>query len=221
MTVTEIAVRRKNRVALTLIPPPPANLEGAEYEGEKLLIDKTILLRCNLEKGSELNHQDLNQLVFVSQCYRAKQRAIWLLSGQDYSEKGLYEKLLKSFTPKAAAFAVKQMIERGFVNDKNFAALLVKRCKEKNLSKRQIFQKLIKNGISKEISDSLLKDDDLVNTDFERALTLIKTKYAKKVNTKEDRQKTFAALMRRGFTVDDIKKALARFDDDSFDEEIY
>ena len=60
-----------------------------------------------------------------------------------------------------------------------------------------------------------------MNTDFERALTLIKTKYAKKVNTKEDRQKTFAALMRRGFTVDDIKKALARFDDDSFDEEIY
>ena len=117
MTVCEIAIRRKSRVAISLLPPPPPNIEGAEYEGEKLLIDKTISARCNITKNAELSLEDIKQLVYVSECYRAKQRAIWLLSGQDYSEKGLFEKLTKNFTPKASAFAVSQMVERRFIND--------------------------------------------------------------------------------------------------------
>lgn len=221
MTVTDVSIRRKSRVAVTLLPPPPKNLTGGEYEGEKLLIDKTIAARCNISKGAEFTLDDIKQLIFVSECYRAKQRAIWLLSGQDYSKKTLYEKLLKNFSPKAAAFAVAQMVERGFVNDKNYAALLTNKCKAKNLSKRQIAQKLAKSGISKEISDSLLNDAELEHTDLERVRNLIKIKYINKLSTKEDRQKTFAALMRRGFLADDIKKAIKSFEEDCFDEEIY
>ena len=66
-----------------------------------------------------------------------------------------------------------------------------------------------------------VKAEHLKNTDFERAITLIKTKYAKKLSTKEDRQKTFMALMRRGFLVEDIKKAMKCVETDCFDEEIY
>lgn len=221
MTVTEVAIRRRCRVAITLSPPPPPNLKGAEYEGEKLLIDKVIAARCNVAKNSEFTLEDIKQLIYVSECYRAKQKAIWLLSGQDYSEKGLYEKLTKAFTPKASAFAVAQMVSRGFINDANFAELLVRKCKAKNLSKRQTEQKLFKNGISKEISDYLLKSEEMQNTEFERALALIKSKYIKKISTKEDRQKTFMALMRRGFLAEDIKKAIAHLEDGCFDEEIY
>lgn len=221
MTVCDISPRRKSRVALTLLPPPPTDLAGAEYEGEKLLIDKVIAARCNIAKGTELEPDDIKQLIFVSECYRAKQKAIWLLSGQDYSEKGLYEKLLKAFTPKASAFAVAQMIERGYINDEKFAAQLSEKFKSNNLSKRQIATKLMQKGISKQIVDSIFKNDDTANTDFERALKLIKTKYINKLSTKEDRQKTFLALMRRGFLVEDIKKAIASFNDDCFQEEIY
>jgi regulatory protein len=220
MTVCDISPRRKCRVAVSITPAPPTNLSGAEYEGEKLLIDRVIATRCNLVKGAELELDDIKQLVYVSECYRAKQKAIWLLSGQDYSEKGLYEKLLKNFTPKASAFAVAQMLKRGYINDENFAARLCDKFKTNNLSKRQIYQKLIQKGISKEIADSVLKTDNTANSDFERVLKLIKTKYAKKLSTKEDRQKTFNALMRRGFLVEDIKKAMKCFEDDCFEEEI-
>lgn len=220
MTVTEVAIRRQSRVAVSLSPAPPKNLEGAEYEGEKLLIDKVIAARCNVTKGTDFTFDDIRQLVYVSECYRAKQKAIWLLSGQDYSEKGLYEKLIKSYTPKASAFAVAQMVERGFINDEKFADLLIKRCKAKNLSKRQTAEKLFKKGISKEISDSLLKKEEMQNTEFERALALIKSKYIKKLSTKEERQKTFMALMRRGFRTEDIKKAMDHANDNCFDEEI-
>lgn len=221
MTVTDISPRRKSKVAITLSPPPPQNLVGAEYEGEKLLIDKTIAARCNIAKGVALTLDDINQLIYVSESFRAKQRAIWLLSGQDYSEKGLYEKLLKYFTPKASAFAVAQMLERGYVNDKKFATKLLEKFKSNNLSKRQISVKLMQKGISKEIIDSVLKNEDVKDTDFERALEIIKTKYIKKLGTKEDRQKTFTALMRRGFLSEDIKKAIKYFENSCFEEEIY
>ncbi len=219
MTVVDIAPRRKHRVAVTLSPPPEAGIFGAEYEGEKLLIDKVIAARCDIVRGAELSDVDIKQLIFVNECYRAKERAMWLLSGQDYSEKGLYNKLTKAYTKKAAAFAIAQMQKRGFINDEKFAAALVSRYKAKNMSKRQMSEKLAQNGISKEISDCLLKtDEDVSATDALRAAELIKNKYINKIGDEEGRKKTFAALGRRGFSYSDIKKA---FELDEFKEEIF
>ena len=221
MTVLDVSPRRKHLVAVTLSPSPEADIEGAEYEGEKLLIDKVIAAKCDIVKGAVLSTEDVAQLVFVSECYRAKERAIWLLSGQDYSEKGIYNKLIKAFTPKAAAFAVAQMQKKGFINDESFAEALVSKYKAKNLSKRQMAQKLISNGISKEICDNLLKaEEDLSATDYFRAAELIKGKYMNKIKDEDGRKQTFAALMRRGFSYSSIKKAfelVAEFD--LFEEE--
>ena len=223
MTVLDVALRRKHRVAVTLSPPPKQGVLGAEYEGEKLLIDKVIAARGDIVKGAELSEADLSELIYVSECYRAKERAIWYLSGQDYSEKGLYNKLIKTFTPKAAAFAIAQMQKKGFINDEKYAANLVLKFKSKNLSKRQMAEKLMQNGISKEISNKLLKvDEDLSATDVSRAAELLKAKYINKIGDEEGRKKTFAALMRRGFSYSDIKKAfelVLRSDD--FEEEIF
>lgn len=221
MTVVDVAPRRKHRVAVTLSPPPEAGILGAEYEGEKILIDKVIAARCDIAKGAVLSDADVKQLIFVSECYRAKERAVWLLSGQDYSEKGLYNKLLKVYTKEAAAFAVAQMQKKGFINDEKFAAALALKCKAKNMSKRQIAEKLFQNGISKEISDSLLNTEETNNTDFECALKLIKSKYINKLSNPNDRQKTFAALMRRGFSSEDIKKAMEYCQKGCFEEEIF
>lgn len=221
MTVLDVAPRRKHRVAVTFSPPPEQGISGAEYEGEKLLIDKVIAARCDITKGSNLREAEVKQLIFVSECYRAKERAIWLLSGQDYSEKGLYNKLIKNFTPKASAFAVAQMQKKGFVNDEKYAAALVLKFKAKNFSKRQMAEKLAQSGISKEISHRLLRqDEDIAATDVSRAVELLKGKYINKIGDEEGRRKTFAALMRRGFSYSDIKKAFELvLCSDDFEEE--
>ena len=81
----------------------------------------------------------------------------------------------------------------------------------------------MQNGISNEISNKLLKEDeDLAVTDLSRAVELLKAKYINKIGDEEGRKKTFAALMRRGFSYSDIKKAfelVLRSDD--FEEEIF
>ncbi len=221
MKVESVAPRRKLRVAVTLSPPPKADISGAEYEGEKLLIDRKIAERCDIKVGTILSEEDVFQLIYVSECYRAKERAVWLLSKQDYSEKALYQKLCKNFTAKASAFAVSQMLKKGYVNDERFAERLILNCKAKNMSKRQISGKLFQNGISQDISNSLLNEaEDLSKTDLDRAVELIRSKYINKLGDENAHRKTFNALMRRGFLVSDIKKAfniVANFD--CFEEE--
>ena len=122
MQVVNIAVRRKCLYAITLDPPPPEGLEGAEYEGQNILVDKTILSRCDIKKGTQLNLDELKSLCLVSESYRAKNKAIWYLSRTDYSEKFLYDKLRRTFSQKASAFAVQQMVKKGYVNDEKYGS---------------------------------------------------------------------------------------------------
>lgn len=221
MQVKNIATRRKALCALTLEPPPPQGIEGACYEGEILLIDRVIIGRCNIEKGAELSLDEVKNLCYVSECYRAKNKAVWHLARTDYSEKALYDKLQRTFTKKASAFAVEQMVKKGYLNDERFALAQIERLKAKNASVKEIKQKLYLKGVPNELCASLLESQDLTVSDYDRVLALIKSKFINKIADEENRRKTVQALRRRGFSFADINKALNKFNCSDYDEEIF
>lgn len=208
MRVLDIAPRRKGYAALSFSSPVTEKIEGEEREGERLLIDRVILARLNITKGSELELDDIKQLVYVSESYRAKQRAFWYLNGRDYSEKALYDKLCGNFSPKAAAFAVSVCKEKGFLDDERYAKRLIKSLGEKNLSRRGIETKLYLKGVPKGIIERTLGDENLFETEVQRAKSLINSKYKNKLSDENSIRKTVQALQRRGFSYSDIKKAL-------------
>lgn len=208
MLVTEIAVRRRGLAAVSLSPPAPKGLEGAEYEGDRLLIDREILNRCDIKEKTTLTDADLRQLVFVSECYRAKQRAVWLLSLSDTSEKALYDKLCRLFTKRAAAFGVEQMVKSGYLNDERYANGLVEKFKQSNLSLRQIKVKLAQKGISTELIKRLLSQEKDDLAERQRLSALVRAKYMNKLSDGEQIKKTVAALKRRGFSHTDIKAVI-------------
>lgn len=220
MKVADIGIRRRGLAALRFSPPLPEKIENADYEGEKILVDRVILSRCNIKVGTVLEEDDIKQLVFVSECYRAKQRAIWYLSRGDNSEKGLYKKLCRNFSEKAADFAVKQMADKGYINDITYAERLIKKYDDKNVSARQARAKLFEKSVPANIVEEVLSG--YFEGDGERAYNLICEKYSKKVQDAEERKKVFSALLRKGFSFSDIKHAMdkmvkAEYD---FDEEI-
>ena len=139
MRVVNIAPRRRLRVAVTLSPPPKADILGAEYEGENLLIDKEIARRCEIVVGTD-----------------------------------------------------SQMLKKGYINDERFAKRLISSCVAKNMSERQISEKLFQNGISAEVSNSLLKENENISkTELCRALELIRSKYKNKIGDENSRKKDF------------------------------
>lgn len=210
MQVTEIAVRRKGLAAVSFFPPAAPGLPGAEYEGERVLLDRVILTRCGIETGSALSDEDLKQLIYVSECYRAKQRAIWYLSQSDHSEKALYDKLCRGFSPRAAAFAVSQMCQKGYLDDRQYAVRLVKRLAGQNLSERAVREKLYQKGLPADLIREILEEEHLEMTETDRAVALLESQYRNRLSDPDDVAKTVAALQRRGFSYETIKESLKR-----------
>ncbi len=205
MKVMEIGIRRRHLAALTLMPAPK-EIKGAEYEGDKLLIDREILERCNIKKGSELSLEDVRELVLVSESYRAKQRALWYLSRSDISEKSLYNKLRRGFSEKASAFATEQMVKRGYLDDRRFAENLSRSLSEHNISANAAVGKMLEKGLEMELIKDVLKG--YKDHDTNRIVNLLGTKYKNKMGDEAAIQKTIAALARRGFSFDNIKEAI-------------
>lgn len=210
MRVLEIATRRRGLAALQLEPAPARDIPGAVYENETVLIDRVILSRCDIGKGTELGEADLRELVLVSESYRAKQRAIWILSQGDASEQALYDKLCRNFTEPAAAFAVGQMVKKGYLNDRAYAERLIAKCKEKRLSRRATQSCLFEKGVPAAIVKEVMEQAGLQDSEVERAVALLQTKYKNKLADEEGIRKTVAALQRRGFSYSDIKTALCQ-----------
>lgn len=207
MKIIKIGIRRRHLAALTFFPTPE-KIEGAEYEGENILVDREILERCFLKENSEISDEELKELVLASECYRAKQRALWYLSGGEISEKGLFDKLNKNFSEKASAFAVSQMVSRGYVSDKRYAELLVRSLNSKNISYKWAVSKMLSKGISLELAKEVLADYGQENE--QRVYNLLTTKYKNKMGDDDALRKTVASLVRKGFSYSEIQAALKK-----------
>ncbi|MBQ4154446.1 MAG: regulatory protein RecX [Clostridia bacterium] len=208
MRVVNIEVRRRHLAAVSLLPEPE-KINEAEYEGNKLLIDREILRRCNIEIGCELSNEEIKELVLVSESYRAKERAVWYLSKADTTEKALFEKLCRNFSEKAAAFAVAQMVKKGYVNDRRFAENYALLLSNRKVSKRAAVGKMLQKGVPLDMAKEVLSEREY--DESIAVLELLKTKYKNKLGNDEQVRKTVAALYRRGFGYSDIKTALNEF----------
>lgn len=207
MIVADIYKRRNHLAAVRLLPPPEP-FENAQFdENGCMLVDREILLRCEIKKGTQLSAEDLKDLAVVSECYRAKERAVWYLSQGDLSRSGLYKKLKQKFSSKACDFAVDQMVKRGYVNDNAFAERLANKFRQNGLSKRAAMSKMIEKGIPPEIAKHAVQEFNC--DESETVLRLLQTKYKNKISDTDDLRRTTAALARRGFSYSDIKSALS------------
>lgn len=207
MIVQSLSPRKRFLCAVALLPPPDPQEFEADYEGERLLLDRRILERCGVVVGLQLNDEDLTTLIKTSECYRAKQRAIWYLSRSDCCSKGLYNKLRRYFKEYAAEFAVKQMNDLGYLNDRDYAHRLADSLLTYGgLSIRAARGKMLQKGVEKTLADEVLEDFDVNSKEL--ILKLIDKKYKNKLSDEDDKRRTIAALQRRGFSFSDIRSAL-------------
>ena len=88
-----------------------------------------------------------------------------------------------------------------------------------SISKREAYAKLYNKGIPKEIIKSVLEE-----TDFDenaQIIAVIDKKYRTKMNTKEDIQKVYTALIRKGFSYSAVSDAIRKYTKEIEDNEEY
>ncbi len=178
--------------------------------GDEYFIDNDIVAEASLFVGMDITDGELQELVFKSDYRRAKQRALWYLDRMDYTEKGLFDKLIKAgFERHATAEVLAYFCEIGLIDDHRFAERLAERYSQANKSKREILNKLYQKGVPLDIAREVLSETE--TDEVAQIKALIEKKYAYKLSDKASFDKTFAALARKGFSFSAIKEALSQY----------
>ena len=163
-----------------------------------------------LHQEDTITEQELKQHLAESEYIRAKSRGMWFLDRADYSEKTLYEKIVAGgISHTAAARAVARIKELGLINDQRLATRLALQLSEANVSKRESYAKLLNKGIPKDIIKSVLEQTEF--DEITQIKAVIDKKYRTKMDTKENIQKVYAALIRKGFSYSAVSDVIKRY----------
>ncbi len=176
-------------------------------DSSEVLIDNEVVYEKTLRAGVDLSQEYIDELVSESNYRRAKSRALWYLDRNDHTEKALYQKLLRGgFPEKESAMVIARLIEVGLLNDERYAKNYAERLIESNISKREALQKMLIKGVPYELAKSVLADTE---SDEETQIkNLIQKKYRTKLSGENGWQKVYAALIRKGFSYEAVKKTL-------------
>ena len=116
--------------------------------GTDFAIDLDLANEICLKAEDTITEERIAELKDTSDYLRAKKRALWYLERSARTEKELYDKLLTAgFSKKASAKAIARLKELGLVDDEQYAKRYTELCIDKNISKREIYVRLLKKGI--------------------------------------------------------------------------
>lgn len=139
---------------------------------------------------------------------RAKARALRLLEKRDYSKAELAAKLVEKGEDPAEAGAVSErMAELGFVNDENYAGMVVRHYAAKGYGRARIREELRKRRVPRELWDAALLELPEQTDTVER---LLAAKLRGRAPEGDDLRRACAALIRRGFSWEEVSSAAKR-----------
>ena len=186
---------------------------GEHFERNKLTVSAEMFFELgfsvNFSGEKEISQEKYDEISAFAEMHSAVKRGLSILSFGDNTKKGLALKLRqKGFSRPAAEYACEYLASAGYINEAESAKTLARDMAEKKLyGARRIAAALVEKGFSREAINAAQEETDV---DF----ALICAKRIKKMGgrelfaEKETKGKTVAALLRYGFSYDDIKEAL-------------
>ncbi len=210
MKITSISVqaRDKNRVNVSV---------DGKY---RFSLDITQLVELGVKTGNEYTEEELTQLEEESQFGKLYTRALEysLMRPRSLHEMGqyLYRKTrdvptkmgtIRKGASKALTDRVfERLVQKGYVDDEKFTRFWVEnRQMRKGISKRKLQAELRAKGVENSIVERFIQESE--RTDDSEIIKII----TKKASRYPDEQKLIAYLARQGFNYDDIKEAIALY----------
>ena len=187
-----------------------------EFEGgESLRSTLAAVTDARLYVGMELDEDAFAALKRSSSRGLERQKALELLSRRPHSRRELKDKLLRrGVSEEDAEDCMQWLSDRGFLDDEEYAGAVARHYAAKGYGAGRVRSELQRRGIDRELAADTLSDlpDNAGKIDAFLARKLTD------VNDREAVRKVSAALFRRGFSWEEIRAALRRFDS-SIEEE--
>ncbi len=198
MQITAINKDKKHLTKITL------------SNGEECFLDNDVISENGLFKTAEIDEEFLSELKFSSDFKRAKSRALWYLDRMDYTEKALFEKLVRAgFSKKASDAVIAKLCELALIDDRRYAERMADRLIANNISKREALNKMYLKGIPLDLAKEILNQTE--SDEGAQIKALLEGKFAYKLTLENGVEKVFAALVRKGFSFGEIKKVLKEY----------
>ncbi len=139
---------------------------------------------------------------------RARKRAMYLLGSHDYSTRMLREKLFNNYTEETTERVIGLMLRYGFLDDESYAKkLAASLIKGKKYGIYRARTEMKRKGVPSDIIEDTLAEYE--SEDYlEQLKTVIRKKYLDKIYDRDGRKKTVSALVRRGYSFSEIKRAV-------------
>lgn len=165
----------------------------------------------SIEVQCSLTDENYDYLINEIVGKRAKKRAMHILEQMDRTEHQLREKLAKGEYPQECIDSAVEYVKKyRYLDDERFASSYVRYHQEK-LSRQQLSVKLSQKGVSKDIIAEALEMEYEAD-DGEKIRNLLSKRHFDPDNTdRQENNKIYQYILRRGFKSSDILKEMRVF----------
>ena len=177
-------------------------------DGRQIKSSLGVITERFLHSGAELSDAEYDELYSASTLSLAKARALRIINTRPMSRREMYDRLVsKGETPDNAELCADWLCDMGLINDRSYAASVVRHYAAKGYGVSRIKQELQRHGIDRALWDEALEELPEQDDYIERFLR-------SRLTDPEDRaqvKKVSDALFRRGYSWEQIKHALNNF----------
>ena len=186
-------------------------------DGSVLRLYKQTVQDFGIYPGLELTDEELEALKIAAGQMSAKMRAVRIVSASSVSKRDLEQRLVhKGEDPEQAKEAVRWMSELNLLDDRKTAEQVVHSCIRKGYGLSRAKQALYEKRIPKEYWEEALED---YPDQQDAIVAFLRSRLGESWEEKDLRRAT-DALLRRGHSYGQIRRALAQIaDGDVFSEE--
>lgn len=185
-------------------------------DGNILRVTEEEVLRFSLAAGMELDDESLEALDESTQKSAVRAAAASMIGSRPLSKKELTRRLVrKGADEEDAGEAADWLEDIGAVNDREYAAMLVRHYAGKGYGRARIREEMYRRGVDRELWDQALEELPDQSETLDR---LIQKKCRGDLSDRREVRRVSDSLLRRGFSWSEVKDALRRYTELQEDE---
>ena len=181
--------------------------------GERIYIHESILAEYNLREGMEIPPQAAEEITAANDFRKARERALYLLDGRDYSFTEMYEKLEQNYSEEICLNVCKNLAELHLIDDRRYAEARARELFEiKRVGMYKAKMELKRRGIPDSIIEEVTEAYSDEEEAFSRLEQLVEKKYERYLTDEKGVKKVKNALLRQGYSYSEINAVLDLYD---------
>ena len=190
-----------------------------EIEGHaNVYVNEKIAAEYHLKTGSNIPESALDEIIEADTFRKAKERALHLLTDRDHCFVELYNKLEKNYPHEICLSVCRKMAEMGFVNDALYAEKFARQLFEvKKFGMYRAKQEMKRKGLPENVIENAIEPYMDRDETLKRLEELVDKKYARYLDDDKGVKKVKSALVRLGYSYDDINTVLKAYGEEEYE----